>query len=80
MMVGRKRENKIDDSTFDEAVKSRHPGENRGPDIFNYLIMLDSGFRRNDLKSIVRFFTSSSTFKGNRYAVCHAPCTLCQAF
>ena len=37
-----------DNMNFDGLVKSRHPGENRGPDIFNYLIILDSCFRRND--------------------------------
>jgi hypothetical protein len=31
----------------DGFVKGRHPGENRGPEIFNYLTILDSGFRRD---------------------------------
>jgi len=39
----------------DAFVKSRHTGENRGPEprpgVVNYMILLDSGFRRNDDKS-----------------------------
>jgi len=35
----------------DGLVKSRHPGENRGPEDVNYMILLDSGFRRNDGKA-----------------------------
>jgi hypothetical protein len=32
----------------DGFVKSRHPGESRGPGHYNQLKTLDSGFRRND--------------------------------
>ena len=35
---------------FDNPVKSRHPGENRGPEVCKYPEILDSGFRRNDEK------------------------------
>ena len=35
---------------FDEFVKSRHPGESRGPVVCNYPIFLDTGFRRYDVK------------------------------
>jgi hypothetical protein len=35
--------------TIDELVKSRHPGESRGPVLCNELIFLDTGFRRYDV-------------------------------
>jgi hypothetical protein len=31
------------------GFKSRHPGESRGPVVFEYIEFLDSGFRRNDI-------------------------------
>jgi hypothetical protein len=43
----------------DELAKSRHPGENRGPEIINYLIKLDSGFRRNDENGFSATFCES---------------------
>jgi hypothetical protein len=35
----------------DGFVRSRHPVEKRGPDFYNSLRMLASGFRRNDGKA-----------------------------
>ena len=53
----------------DDFVKSRHPGENRGPEIFNCLIPplagLDSGFRRNDVKGILVTFYETIIDEGN---------------
>ncbi len=43
-----------------EFVKSRHSGENRSPAFYNYLKLLDPGFRRGDRKGYFRLFTSSS--------------------
>ncbi len=40
----------------DEVVKSRHSGEHRSPENYNYLKRLDSGFRRNDRKAYFKTF------------------------
>jgi hypothetical protein len=37
-------------SNLDGFVKSRHPGESRGPVLLNHLIFLDTGFRRYDVR------------------------------
>jgi len=37
-------------------AKSRHSVEKRGPEVFKYMIILDSGFRRNDGKDAFSAF------------------------
>jgi hypothetical protein len=64
---------------FDALVKSRHPGESRGPVLFNPSIFLDTGFRRYDVTGefatfyeFIKFdaliFTGVTTFFKGRQA------------
>ena len=53
-------------SNLDALVKSRHPGESRGPGQYKFLKTLDSGFRRNDGKGSFSTFYESINLMRDR--------------